>query len=190
VTGSLDQCEPAEAADSLTVAPAEVVDLIAQAARACPAVAGLHAGSFGQHATYLPGRRVSGVRLSPEESVVGVVGCYPASVAEIGSQVRAAVGALVPGVPVMIHVEDLLLPGEELPEGSRGPADDSAARVSRPPPVARAEPVIAEPVPAPVRSTGADPVDSSTRDASRGEPVPVRPPSAMLLAPPDQEWSS
>lgn len=190
MSGPLDQSEPVEAAGSLTVAPVEVVDLIAQAARACPAVAGLHAGSFGQHATYLPGRRVSGVRLSAGESVIGVVGCYPASVAEIGSQVRAAVGALVPGVPVTIHVEDLLLPGEQLPEGSRDPADDSAARVSRPPPVAQAEPVIAEPVPAPVRSTHADPVDSSTQDVPRGEPVPVPPPSAMLPAPPDQEWSS
>jgi hypothetical protein len=175
VSGSPDRCEPVE-----------VVDLIAEAARACPAVAGLHAGPFGQHTTYLPGRRVSGVRLSPEESVVGVVGCYPASVAEIGSQVRAAVGALVPGVPVTIHVEDLLLPGEQPPGDSRDPADDPAAGAHSPPPFALAEPAIPEPAPVPVQGTGADTVGSSARHAPR-EPVPVRPPPAMLLAPPDKE---
>jgi hypothetical protein len=95
--------------------PVEVVDLIAEAAQACPAVAGLHGGLFGRGTTYLPGRRVSGVTLSGDEAVVGVVGRYPASVAEIASQVRAAVGALVPGVPVTVNVEDLLLPGERLP---------------------------------------------------------------------------
>lgn len=91
------------------------VEVIAEAAQACPAVAGLHGGRFGQHTTYLPGRRVAGVTVSSEEILVGVVGCYPASVIEIASQVRAAVGALVPGVPVTVIVEDLLLPGERLP---------------------------------------------------------------------------
>jgi hypothetical protein len=97
----------------------EVVDLIAEAARACPAVAGLHGGLFGRCTTYLPGRRVPGVTLSSDEAVVGVVGCYPASVAEIASQVRAAVGAVVPGVPVTVNVEDLLLPGDPLPGDNR-----------------------------------------------------------------------
>lgn len=99
--------------------PVEVVDLIAEAARACPAVAGLHGGLFGQCTTYLPGRRVPGVTLSGDQAVVGVVGCYPASVAEIASQVRAAVGAVVPGVPVTVNVEDLLLPGDPLPGDNR-----------------------------------------------------------------------
>jgi hypothetical protein len=190
VSGPHDQFEPVEAVDPLTVVPVEVVDLIAEAARACPAVAGLHAGPFGQHTTYLPGRRVSGVRLSPEETVVGVVGCYPASVAEIVSQVRAAVGALVPGVPVTIHVEDLLLPGEQLPGDSRDPpdpTDDPGGGAPRPPPNAQAEPVIPEPTPAPVRSTGPTRSAPPPGTRPRGEPVPVRPPSAMLLAPPDRE---
>jgi hypothetical protein len=51
--------------------------------------------------------------------VIGVVGCYPAGVAEIASQVRAAVGAVVPDVPVTVIVEDLLLPGEPLPGDAR-----------------------------------------------------------------------
>jgi hypothetical protein len=115
VSSRSDPLDPGGAVDQLTAIPAEVLDLIAEAARACPAVAGLHGGLFGQRNTYLPGRRVSGVTLSGDEAVVGVVGRYPASVAEIASQVRAAVGALVPGVPVTVNVEDLLLPGERLP---------------------------------------------------------------------------
>lgn len=99
--------------------PVEVVDLIAQVARACPAVAGLHGGLFGRCTTYLPGRRVPGVTLAGDGAVVGavvgVVGRHPAGVAEIASQVRAAVGAVVPEVPVTVIVEDLLLPGERLP---------------------------------------------------------------------------
>jgi hypothetical protein len=127
--------------DPLTVTPVEVVDLIAEAALACPAVAGLHGGLFGQRNTYLPGRRVSGVTLSGDEAVVGVVGRYPASVAEIASQVRAAVGARVPGVPVTVDVEDLLLPGERLPGDNREPVDDPAGGAPRRPPFTQAEPV-------------------------------------------------
>lgn len=112
---------PVEAVDPLTVTPVEAIDLIAEAVRACPAVAGLHGGRFGQRTTYLPGRRVSGVTMSSDEIVVGVVGCYPASVAEIASQVRAAVGALVPGVSVTVNVEDLRLPAERLPGDNRDP---------------------------------------------------------------------
>jgi hypothetical protein len=35
VSGPPDQCEPVEVVDPLTVVPVEVVDLIAEAARAC-----------------------------------------------------------------------------------------------------------------------------------------------------------
>jgi hypothetical protein len=116
VSGLPGPLDPGGAVDQLMVVPLESVDLIAEAARACPAVAGLHGGLFGQGTTYLPGRRVPGVALSGDEAVIGVVGRYPASVAEIASQVRAAVGAFVPpGVPVTVNVEDLLLPGERLP---------------------------------------------------------------------------
>lgn len=102
----------------------DLVDSIAAAVRAYPAVAGLHGGRFGQSTTYLPGRRVAGVAVCPGEIVIGVVGRYPASVSEIAVQVRAGVAAVAPGVPVTVHVEDLALPGED-------PADSA----TNPPPV-------------------------------------------------------
>lgn len=95
--------------------PAELAAPLALAVQACPAVAGLHGGRFGQATTYLPGRRVAGVGVGPGEIVVGVIGRYPASVAEIAGQVRAAVATLAPGVPVTVHVEDIVLPGENPP---------------------------------------------------------------------------
>ena len=170
------------------VAPVEVVDLIAEAAQACPAVAGLHGGRFGQHTTCLPGRRVSGVTLSREEAVVGVVGSYPASVAEIAAQVRAAVGAVVPGVPVTVYIEDVLLPGQQLPGDDLHPvAVDPVGGAPRRPAFAQAEPVLPAPTPAPVRGTGPIP-PSGTRPG--GSPVAARPPSAAPLAPPVKERSS
>ena len=51
MSGPPDQFEPFEAVDPLEAVPVELVDLIAETARACPAVAGLHAGPFGQHTT-------------------------------------------------------------------------------------------------------------------------------------------
>lgn len=87
--------------------PVEVVELIALAVQACPAVSELHGGRFGQTTTYLPGRRVVGVTMSRTEVTVGVVGRYPSSVAEIAAQVRAAVALIAPGVSVSVHIEDL-----------------------------------------------------------------------------------
>lgn len=64
----------------------DLVDVIAAAVQACPAVAGLHGGRFGQATTYLPGRRVAGVAVAPTEIVIGVIGRYPMSVTEIASR--------------------------------------------------------------------------------------------------------
>jgi len=90
---------------------------IARAVRACPAVAGLHAGPFGTTATRLPQGRLIGIAIQHAESdpqiVVGVIGCYPASVAEIDAQVRAAVAEHAPDLPVIVTVEDLYVPGDE-----------------------------------------------------------------------------
>jgi hypothetical protein len=113
---------------------AALADLIATAVQTCPAVAWLHGGRFGQATTYLPGRRITGVAVSPGEIVVGVVGRYPASVFELDAQVRAAVAAVAPGVPVTVHIEDLALPGENpaVPATDPPKAPSAAATGARP----------------------------------------------------------
>ncbi len=88
-------------------------DRIAAAVLACPAVAGLHGGRFGEVATYLPGRKVPGIRQDGHHVTVHVVGRYPTPVTEVGAQVRAAVTAALAGAvpPVVdITVEDYLDP--------------------------------------------------------------------------------
>ncbi|WP_158889046.1 hypothetical protein [Amycolatopsis anabasis] len=85
-------------------------DSIAAAVRAIPAVAGLDGGRFGEIATYLPGRRVRGVRIGPDEVTIGVIGRYPATITEIDAAVRAAVGLL--DRPVHVTVLDIAVPGD------------------------------------------------------------------------------
>jgi hypothetical protein len=81
---------------------------IAAAVMALPQVAALHSGRFGEIATLLPGRRVPGVRIRPDEITVGVTGRYPATVTDIGDAVRAAVGPA--GLPVHIAIGDIVPP--------------------------------------------------------------------------------
>jgi voltage-gated potassium channel Kch len=86
---------------------AETVEAIAAAVLRCPAVARLHSGRFNAITSYLPGRRVVGIALTPSGVTVGVVGRYPGTVAQIAAQVREAVAAVVPGVAVTVAVEDI-----------------------------------------------------------------------------------
>ena len=57
-------------------------DTVAGLARAVPGVAGLHSGMFGEAATYLPGRRVTGVRITDDHIEVHLV-------VEAGAPIRA-----------------------------------------------------------------------------------------------------
>ena len=94
---------------------AETVEAIAAAVLRCGTVARLHGGRFNAITSYLPGRRVSGVAVTPSGVTVGLVGRYPATVAEIAAQVRAAVSAVVPDVAVTLAVEDIDLADIDLP---------------------------------------------------------------------------
>lgn len=94
-----------------TTTPAADADRIVTAVLSCPSVAALHGGRFGEIAAYLPGRRVVGVRHEGRHVAVHVVGRYPSPVADIGTQVRNAVTAVLPGVLVVdVTVEDYLDP--------------------------------------------------------------------------------
>lgn len=86
-------------------------DRIAAAVQANRDVAGLDGGRYGEIATFLPGRRVSGVRIRPDSVTIGVIGRYPATATEIAAcvaaSVRAAVGPL--DRPLHVHIGDLLI---------------------------------------------------------------------------------
>jgi hypothetical protein len=88
-------------------------DAIASAARRCPAVADLYGGGPVQVATFLPGRRVEGVRLEEDRVLLSVVAAWGVPLIALADQVRAAVTPLAGGRRVDIHVADICLPGEE-----------------------------------------------------------------------------
>lgn len=84
----------------------EPADLVAAAARSVPGVTDLHSGTFGEVGTYLPGRRVAGVRLGAQITEVHVVVTMGAAVLETAAAVRRAVAPLV-DTPVDVYVEDI-----------------------------------------------------------------------------------
>jgi uncharacterized alkaline shock family protein YloU len=86
---------------------AEVVDAIAAAAGAVDGVADLHGGMFGEAATYLPGRRVAGIRHDEHGTEVHVVLLFGYPVRHTAEAVRDAVAPLVTG-PVHVTVEDVV----------------------------------------------------------------------------------
>ncbi len=86
-----------------------VADRIAAAVLAVPGVHALHAGVSGEVATYLPGRRVDGVRVRDDRCAVHVTMLWGFSIAPTTDLVRSAAGAHVTG-PVDVTVEDVVAP--------------------------------------------------------------------------------
>lgn len=97
-------------------------DAVAAAVLACPAVVSLHGGSLSEVVTLLPGRRIVGVRFIDDRVHVGVVAAYGTPLMLLTDQVRAAVGPLVGGRPVDVHIGDLQLPGEQQAALPAGPS--------------------------------------------------------------------
>ncbi|MGX6607461.1 hypothetical protein ACWKSP_35850 [Micromonosporaceae bacterium Da 78-11] len=81
-------------------------DDIAALVLTVPDVVRLHAGRFGEVATYLPGRRVTGIKLGDDRIEVHVVVSGQVPVRETAQLIHTAVAALV-ATPVHVYVEDL-----------------------------------------------------------------------------------
>ncbi|MFY2790158.1 Asp23/Gls24 family envelope stress response protein [Rhodococcus sp. KRD162] len=80
---------------------------IADAVLAIDGVVGLHGGMFGEAATYLPGRRVAGIRVGDGGTEVHVTLQFGVSVRETADAVRNTVAAMIDG-PVHVTVEDIV----------------------------------------------------------------------------------
>jgi len=103
---------------------------VAAAVEAVPTVARLSGGSIGAEvATYLPGRRVRGVRVEGDVVSIHVVARWPSVLPEVADEVRGAVLALVGGRQLEVTIDDLDVPGLDeptepvaaLPEHASGP---------------------------------------------------------------------
>ncbi|TXG89773.1 hypothetical protein DW322_05540 [Rhodococcus rhodnii] len=88
----------------------DTADRVAAAVLAVGSVAALHGGKFGEVATYLPGRRVEGVRLSYPGAQVHVTAYPDGPLHDVAEQIRAAVAPLV-GEPVDVTIEDVVARG-------------------------------------------------------------------------------
>jgi uncharacterized alkaline shock family protein YloU len=84
-----------------------LAELVAEATLDCPDVLSLSGGMVGEVATYLPGRRVTGVRVRDAVVEVHVVARYGPPMDEIGAQVRAAVTPFVGDRTVAVTIDDL-----------------------------------------------------------------------------------
>ncbi len=89
-------------------------DAVAAAVQACPNVARLSAGTVEEIATYLPGRRVQGIRATDDVLEVHVVAKWGVPLPAVGAEVRQAVGALAGGRSITVAIEDLELPEVEV----------------------------------------------------------------------------
>jgi hypothetical protein len=99
--------------------PGELDDSERIAAVVCavPGVAGLHSGMFGEVATYLPGRRVSGVRVNHGGVEVHVSLLLDAPVRPTAIAIQRAVADIYE-MPVEVTIEDIVPPpAEEEPVG-------------------------------------------------------------------------
>ena len=91
-------------------------DAVAAATLGCPGVVAMSGGVAGEVATYLPGRRVSGVRIGATTVSVHVVADYGLVLADLADAVRRAVAPLAAGRQVTVAIDDLRLPEVHAPE--------------------------------------------------------------------------
>ncbi len=98
------------------------LEAVAAAALGCPLIADLTGGRFGEIATYLPGRRILGVREVEGAIEVHVVAKWGTPLPEVADVVRAAVASHTGGQPVAVFVDDIEVPEDPqqaLPEEAR-----------------------------------------------------------------------
>lgn len=106
-----------------TPAP-DVSEAISAAVLAVPGVASLHGGAFGQVASYLPGRSVTGVRVRPDVTDVHVVLFWGSPVLATADHVRAVVQPLISAISARVDVT----------------IDDIVDRPAAPPPIPVTDP--------------------------------------------------
>jgi len=90
-------------------------------------VAGLHGGLFGEVATYLPGRRVTGVQIGGDRISVHVTARLRRPLRQIADDMRAAVLPLAAGLPIDIVIEDVVM--HDMAESNSSPQEWQCPRL-------------------------------------------------------------
>ena len=90
------------------------VDLVAEAVQACPGVHALDAGPYASITSYLPLRRVPGVRVDEEIVTVGVRVAWGTAIPALGRSIQTQLTPLIGGRRVDVIVVDLAgVPGSD-----------------------------------------------------------------------------
>ncbi len=109
--------------------PVELADQLAALARSVPGVVDLHGGVFGEVATYLPGRRLAGIRIAPDRVEVHVSVLWDEPVRATAEAVSTRLEP-VAGRPVDVTVDDVVRPG--FPAGGTDPSGPTGPGLSFP----------------------------------------------------------
>lgn len=88
------------------------LDVVSAAVRACPGVDDLDGGAAGSVVSYLPGRRMPGLRVDDDRVTIQVRGHWGIPIADIGDEVVSAVTPLVAGRSIDIIVSDISTPDD------------------------------------------------------------------------------
>ena len=98
----------------------ELPDIVAERVLRVPGVVDLHGGPFGEVGTYLPGRRLAGVRVGEDRVDVHVVMEWGRQVQTLATKVRSAVAEVAPGRQVSVTVEDIAVADEDVESAADG----------------------------------------------------------------------
>lgn len=109
-----------EAVEYSAVVDGVDLDAVATAVRACSAVADLYTGPRADSvATYLPGRRISGLKLASDAVTIQVRSLWDVPAVRVAEQIRPAVRPYVGGRRIDVVIADLT------PPPGYGPVEDN-----------------------------------------------------------------
>ncbi len=83
---------------------------ISVAVLACPDVADLSAGAFGEIRSYLPGRSVPGVKVDDDAVEVHIVARFGPPLRAVAAQIDDALAPILAGRELRVTVEDITIP--------------------------------------------------------------------------------
>jgi hypothetical protein len=130
MTAGLPRAAPA--AGDAAIVDGVNVDAAAAAVRACPGVADLVGGRFGDATSYLPGRRLPGIVVDRHTVRVSIRSRWDVTAAELLAQISAVLAPLVLGRLIDVVVADIDDPPPlTSPHSVRGGEPATAAPTSR-----------------------------------------------------------